>query len=91
MRHHRPVPRVICLLTVLVLFSTAAWAGIPEDVRLAYESGDYVKAAALCRTHAERGDSQAQIFLGMLYHKGYGVKQDNAEALSWFFKAANKK
>jgi TPR repeat protein len=36
------------------------------------------------------GNSDAQRALGEMYEKGYGVEQDRAAALEWYYEAANK-
>jgi len=42
------------------------------------------------RTFAEQGDAEAQWGLGILYHNGEGVPQDDAEAVRWFRRAADQ-
>lgn len=42
------------------------------------------------KAKAERGDSNAQLRLAACYESGYGVAQDQAEALRWYRKAASK-
>ena len=37
---------------------------------------------------AEQGDAEAQVNLGLRYHGGEGVPQDDAEAYAWFAVAA---
>lgn len=39
---------------------------------------------------AEQGNAKAQFAVGALYENGDGVKQDNAQALSWYRKAAEQ-
>jgi len=56
----------------------------------AYNSGDYVTAMRDWLPLAERGDAPAQAGIGFLFHKGLGVAQDDAEAASWFEKAAEQ-
>jgi len=38
---------------------------------------------------ADAGDSDAMSHLGNIYANGHGVPQNNATALSWFWKAAD--
>ena len=60
---------------------------------VAYEKGDYAKAAHLFRIAAEKNDGWsaiAQSYLGVMYHEGQGVPQDYAEAVRWFRKAAEQ-
>ena len=37
---------------------------------------------------AEQGVAEAQHNMGVMYHNGYGVRQDYAEAVKWFRRAA---
>ena len=39
---------------------------------------------------AENGDMEAQIFLGMRYQAGVGVRQNHAEAIRWYRVAADQ-
>jgi TPR repeat protein len=39
---------------------------------------------------AYQGDAEAQFDLGWRYAYGYGVKQDDAEAVKWYRKAAEQ-
>ncbi len=42
------------------------------------------------RPLAEQGNANAQFFLGVMYDKGRGVPQDDAEAVKWYRKAAEQ-
>src|ERR1043165_9947716 len=42
------------------------------------------------KTKAEKGDAKAQTELGQIYEVGQGVKQDYAEAVKWYRKAAEQ-
>lgn len=42
------------------------------------------------RARAERGDSQAQVLMGVKYYKGEGVTQDRVEAARWCRLAAEQ-
>jgi len=39
---------------------------------------------------AERGDAEAQFMLGTLYRNGDGVRQNDAQAIEWFQRAADQ-
>ncbi len=39
---------------------------------------------------AEQGDADAQYYLGWQYEYGQGVKEDYAEAVRWYTKAAEQ-
>ncbi len=42
------------------------------------------------RRAAEQGDAEAQYRLGSFYREGFGVQQDDAEAMKWYRKAAEQ-
>ena len=54
----------------------------------AYKKGDYSTALRLWRPLAEQGATNAQYWLGVIYHNGQGVPKDYAAAVSWYRKAA---
>ena len=54
------------------------------------EGRRYATALRLYRPLAEQGNADAQQALGLIYAKGDGVTQDNAEAVKWFRKAAEQ-
>ncbi len=59
-----------------------------EEAEFAYERGDYTQAARIFSPLAEQGIASAQFYLGLMYEKGRGVRQDHSTALAWFLKAA---
>ena len=54
----------------------------------ALDDGDYPKAAEMFLEIAQHGNAVAQFNLGMMYHNGRGVPQDDKEAVRWFHLAA---
>ncbi|WP_297526758.1 tetratricopeptide repeat protein [Thiohalobacter sp.] len=65
-----------------------------EDPRLreavvALSQGDFATSLQLARQTAEEGDALAMHFVGWHYHKGLGVPEDQAAAVSWWCKAAS--
>ncbi len=81
------------LFTALVAacaLSAPAAAGPLEDGNAAYREKEYAKAAAAWQPLAEKGDADAQYFLGTLYAEGKGVEQNDATAFLWFQRAANQ-
>ena len=60
-----------------------------RDLDGAYQRGDYTNAARILRRLANQGES-AQNDLGLAYHYGQGVQQDDSEAVKWFRKAADQ-
>ena len=75
--------RVISALVFLIGLAAPAWAGFDEGVA-AYERGDYETALREFRPLAEQGEAKAQAILGVVYSKGGGVPQDDAEAVKWY-------
>ena len=61
-----------------------------DAAKEAYEKGDYVTAIRLSRPLAEEGDALAQACLGLMYHNGQGVPQDDVEAHKWYNLAASR-
>ena len=51
---------------------------------------DFKKAFKLYQNAADKGHTQAMYGLGTMYRNGQGVKKDDALALQWFKKAAEK-
>jgi TPR repeat protein len=56
----------------------------------AHGRGDYATALREWRPLADRGDAEAQHSLGLMYLRGQGLPQDDAEAVKWFRKAAEQ-
>ncbi len=55
-----------------------------------YESMRYEEASTWFRSSAEKGNANAQCYLGYLYAHGLGVKQSDVEAAKWYIKAAEQ-
>lgn len=75
--------RIIFLLCFWFAAACVSAADPLGDALKAYDSGDYKKAVTLLRPLADKGDSVAQLKLGMLYYYGYGVPEDEPRAVSW--------
>ena len=81
---------IVALCAGYTLGLTApAWAGLDEGVA-AYHRADYATALRELRPLAEQGNAQAQYALGIMYNKGEGVPQNDAEAVKWWRKAAEQ-
>ncbi len=61
-----------------------------DEAVAAYERGDYATAMRGFRVHAEQGNAEAQLNLGVMYANSLGVPEDDAEAARWFRKAAEQ-
>ena len=79
------------LLTCCVLASVLALVAC-EDRRAdkAYLRNDYGKTAKELEGLANLGEPRAQYDLALLYDKGLGVPQSDAEALRWYTRAADQ-
>lgn len=54
----------------------------------AFNSGDYAKALELWQKLAQDGQPEAQVFVGLAYANGWGVKKNLEEASNWYMRAA---
>ena len=74
-------------LLALAALLTTAHAGLQEGVA-AYQAGNLELAVKEFRTAAEKGDSDAQFNLAMMYERGIGLPKDPKQALTWYQKSA---
>lgn len=72
-----------------VCLAAPAWADFQAGLD-ARERGDYATALKEFRPLAEQGDADAQVELGLLYHNGHGVVEDQKQALTWYLRAAEQ-
>ena len=54
----------------------------------AYTGSDYAKAVAELKPLADQGSADAQHYMGLMSHYGYGTAKDQTVAANWFRKAA---
>ena len=59
-----------------------------DDPKLAFEQGKYEIAYELWLPRAQKGDQEAQNYLGIQYSLGLGVAKNYKEALHWYEQAA---
>ena len=74
---------IICL--------TPVWAIDANTGVLHAQKGDYKTAYNIWKVFAEEGDADSQFYLGVMYEKGTGVKQQIPQAIFWYIKAAEQK
>jgi TPR repeat protein len=79
-------PLLLIISSLILLLSVAAC----EDRRAdkAYLRGDYDKALVDIQFLAHGGEARAQYDLALMYDKGQGVPQSDAEAMRWYERAA---
>ena len=61
-----------------------------ETGRLAFNREDYATALRVWRLLARKGHPRAQNNLGVMYHQGIGLPQDDKEALRWIRRSAEQ-
>jgi len=74
-----PTRTILALMLTLLVFSACAQDEPPPDEDL-----------AVLITKADQGDAVAQHNLGLKYHTGEGVPQDDEEAVRWYRLAADQ-
>lgn len=84
------VRNAVAVVVAAVSFAVAAVAGPLEDGEAAYDRGDYTGALRFWLPLAQQGNPRAQNWLGVLYHNGEGVSQDDKTAAAWYRSAADK-
>lgn len=83
----RTLPTLPLLAAALLLSSCGGRTeadkeqAVLKEAQAAYSRKDYATAARGFQILADRGNARAQFFLGELYLKGDGVKQDEVRAL----------
>ena len=67
---------------------TSGWGADSYKLCVQYfEDKDFAKAYQVCK---ETDDSNAQFMIGEMYYNGLGVKENHANALIWYRKAAEQ-
>jgi len=72
------------------LFATPALADDTEQCLQLYYTKSYAKALPFCTVSAEKGNSQSQYVLGLMYSEGLGTKKNKPEAIQWLQAAAEQ-
>ncbi|MCO6427614.1 tetratricopeptide repeat protein [Nitrosomonas communis] len=75
---------------VAVLVAELVKADLLTDASDAYDKGEYIKAAVLFESLAEKGNVKAQAMLGIMYREGHGVQKNIPEAIRWLSLAAEQ-
>jgi TPR repeat protein len=81
-------PRRLLIVSLVILLSSSAC----EDRRAdkAYVRGNYDKAVTDLQFLADGGDPRAQYDLGLMYDRGEGIPQSDADAMQWYERAAEQ-
>ena len=86
----RPIARFLTALALLSICPASPALADFKKGMAAYEAGDYTTALKEWRPLAEKGNTDAQYGLGLIYDSGKGVPQDHTEAARWYRKAAEQ-
>ena len=79
------------VMTVSLMSACQSAVAINADKGVkAYLADDYATAIEKWRPPAEAGDSESQLYLGMMYFNGNGVKRNHVIAYMWANLAANQ-
>ena len=82
---------VAILFSVIVSCSAATAKSSSKEFEKgmkAYAVKDYEKAFPYFQKAAEKGDAEAQFYVGECYERGRGVKKDEVEAMEWYHQSA---
>ena len=74
-------------LVAALYWCNVAIAGLPEGLD-ALRRNDYPAAVKELRPLADKGDSEAQYRIGLMYEFGKGYPQDKVLGIAWFMKSA---
>ena len=83
--------KYIVVLVAIMFGASIAYAEKLESLsegQEAFNNGDYVKALQLWQRLAQEGQPEAQVFVGLAYANGWGVKKNLEEASNWYMRAA---
>jgi uncharacterized protein len=83
---------ILLVFTILLIFSVVSRIFF-NDFQYgwnAYEKKDYKKAHELWLPIAEKGETRAQFFMGFMYDMGFGVPENDNEAIKWYQLAAEQ-
>ena len=70
--------------------TTAVDCSIRGGEYVAYDRADYRSALKVWLPQAEKGDAEAQNYVGEIFEKGLGQEADYVSAVSWYQKAAEQ-
>jgi TPR repeat protein len=78
------------IVALVIALATPVAAQDIEAGYEAYRRGEFAAALHEFRPLAEQGDARAQAMLGIMYFEGWGVPEDDAEAVKWYSRAAEQ-
>ena len=89
--------KVVWMAVAVITLSFSLFATEPQSARLdfkqgtaLYEKKEYEKAFQFFKAEANKGDAEAQFWVGRCYANGEGVVQNYMLAAEWYTKSANQ-
>ena len=83
---------ILLVITILLIFSVVSriFFNDFQDGWNAYNKNDYKTARELWLPIAEQGEVRAQFFMGFMHDMGFGVPENDKEAIKWYQLAAEQ-
>ena len=81
---------IIPVLLFSLLLGVPSYSADFNKGLTAAQSGDFATALKEWKPHAGQGDADAQYNLGLMYKNGWGVPQDDKEAVRWYTLASEQ-
>ena len=79
------VKKALLGLTLSLLLGSGVVAAADSDKGVtAFNSRDYKSAFAELMPLAKKGDGRSQLFIGLMYDSGWGVLQNDKQAVKWY-------
>jgi TPR repeat protein len=69
-----------------LLFCASVFGNDYSDGYKAYHAGDFKTAMGLLKNVCDAGDNRGCVFVGIMYNKGLGVKQDPVKGSQYYRK-----
>lgn len=79
---------ILFALTASVAVSAQSAEKLYQEGKKLYDAKNYTAAVPKLKAAAEKGHKKAQYRLGRCYDKGYGVAENDAQAVQWYQKSA---
>jgi TPR repeat protein len=87
---NRPCMMIVAFFCIMALLRVMpVHAGLQEGIK-AYSENDQRAALKELRPLADKGNAEAQYYLGLIHVSGKGVPADFGAALGWFRRAAEQ-
>ena len=78
------------MLAVILLVIGAGCADHLQEGIAAYKAKNYAVALKELQPLADKGEAEAQLYMGVMYDNGEGVQVDYRQAVLWYRKAADQ-